>query len=228
MTQIAKHLRSSQRLLETTASLMRSRERLLAAYSAAAQKQQAARMNYLNRRLQDTNSFLKSLTQIESDLTAQQARPRFVVSSFFLHECFKQLTADKKEQFFFITGSEVDGSLVLDQICTFEHLSRTEAGVVGDPKSTHRVLARLEQFGHRLLAHFHSHPGHGIASTGPSGTDTNYQASLERSGYCTVAAIFSRDGYVRFFRLDQNFELQIHGTGVEHVEATIYRLTDLN
>ena len=228
MADLVKTLRSSMKLLETTASLLRTRDRLLAAYSAAVQKKQASRMNYINRRLQDTNSFLSSLTQIESDFTAQPVRPRFVVSSLFLHECFKQLTSDRKEQFFFITGSEVSGSLVLDQICTFEHISRTEAGVVADPKSTHRVLARLEQFGHRLLAHFHSHPGHGLLSTGPSGTDTNYQASLERSGYCTVAAIFSRDGYIRFFRLDQNFELQIHGTGVEHVETSIYRLTDLN
>jgi proteasome lid subunit RPN8/RPN11 len=228
MAGLVKTLRSSKKLLETTASLLRTRDRLLSAYSAAVQKQQAGRMNYLNRRLQDTNSFLTSLNHIESEFTAEQAKPRFVVSSLFLHECFKQLTSDQKEQFFFITGSEINGALVLDQVCTFEHLSRTEAGVVADPKSTHRVLAKLEQFGHRLLAHFHSHPGHGLLSTGPSGTDTNYQASLEKSGYCTVAAIFSRDGYIRFFRLDQNFELQIHGTGVEHVEASIYRLTDLN
>jgi hypothetical protein len=228
MPGIVKYLRSSQKLLETTASLLRTRERLLVAYSAAVQKQQTGRMNYLNRRLQDANSFLTSLTEIESELTSQPSRPLFVASSLFLHECFKQLTADRREQFFFITGSEVNGALVLDQICTFEHISRTEAGVVGDPKSTHKVLGKLTRFSHRLLAHFHSHPGHGAASTGPSGTDINYQASLERSGYCTIAAIFSRDGYIRFFRLDQNFELQIHGTGVEHVEATIYRLTELN
>lgn len=225
---VTKNLRNSQKLLETTASLLRARQRLLSAYSSAVEKQQAARMNYLNRRLQDTNSFLSSLTKIETELTALPSCPRFVVSSLFLHECFKQLTADRKEQFFFITGSEVDGAMVLSQVCTFEHATRTELGVVGDPRSTHRLLGRLEQFGHRLLAHFHSHPGKGPESTGPSGTDTKYQAGLEGAGCDTVAAIFSRDGYVRFFRLDQKFELQIHGAGVEHVSGTVYRLTNLD
>lgn len=185
-------------------------------------------MNYLNRRLQDTNSLLGSLTKIETELTAPQPCPRFAVSSIFLHECFKQLTADKKEQFFFITGPEVDGVMVLSKFYMFEHISRTELGVEGDPRSTHRLLGRLEQFGHRLLAHFHSHPGRGPESTGPSGTDNKYQARLEGAGCDTVAAIFSRDGYIRFFRLDQKFELHIHGKGVEHVSGSIYRLTNLD
>ena len=29
-------------------------------------------------------------------------------------------------------------------------------------------------------------------------------------------AIFSRDGFVRFVRLDQNFEIEIYGEGVEN------------
>jgi hypothetical protein len=27
----------------------------------------------------------------------------------------------------------------------------------------------------------------------------------------TVAAIFSRDGFIRFFRLDNNLQIQVHG-----------------
>jgi proteasome lid subunit RPN8/RPN11 len=146
-----------------------------------------------------------------------------------LHECFNALTADDKEQFFFVTGPEVNGTFVLDQRYTLEHISRTEAGVVADPKSTHRVLAKLEAAGHLLLGHFHSHPGYGLESIGPSGTDLKFQAALERAGYPTVAAIFSRDGYIRFFRADnREFEIDIHGKGVEHVEPTIYRLTSLD
>jgi hypothetical protein len=225
---VTKTLRSSQKLFETTVNLLRVRQRLLSAYSAAVEGQQVGRMNYLNRRLQDTNLFLNSLTTIETELTAPPTYPRFAVSSIFLHECFKQLTADKKEQFFFITGPEVDGTMVLSKFYTFEHIRRSEVGVEGDPRSTHRLLGRLEQFGHRLLAHFHSHPGRGPESTGPSGTDNKYQARLEGAGCNTLAAIFSRDGYIRFFRLDQKFELQIHGTGVEHVSGTIYRLTNFN
>lgn len=218
---------ASQKLLETTTSLLRIRQRLLCAYSAAVEKQQAGRMNYLNRRLQDTNSFLTSLTKVEAEMTTPPPFPRFVVSSLFLHECFKPLTADPKEQFVFITGPEVDGVMVLSKLCTFDHISRTEVGVVGDPKSTHRLLGRLEQFGHRLLAHFHSHPGCGPESIGPSGKDKKYQATLEDAGCDTVGAIFSRDGYIRFFRLDSKFDLKIYGAGVEHVSDTLYRLTNL-
>ena len=225
---LTNNLRNSQKLLETTANLLRARQRLLSAYSAAVERQQTIRMNYLNRRLQATNSFLSSLTKIEAELSAPPPCDRFVVSSLFLHECFKPLTADPKEQFVYITGPEVDGVMVLSKLCMFEHISRTELGVVGDPKSTHRLLGRLEQFGHRLLAHFHSHPGKGPQSVGPSGIDTQYQARLEGAGCNAVGAIFSRDGYIRFFRLDSKFDMKIYGAGVEHVSDTLYRLTNLD
>ena len=99
--------------------------------------------------------------------------------------------------------------------------------VEADLRSTHRLLIKLEQFGHRLLAHFHSHPGRGSDSTHPSGTDRAFQQRLEKGGHVAVAAIFSRDGYVRFFRLDGNFQLEIHGSGIEECEDNVYRLTDL-
>jgi proteasome lid subunit RPN8/RPN11 len=134
----------------------------------------------------------------------------------------------KREQFFFITGSETDGLLILDQTCGFEHASRTAAGVEGEIKSTHALLCRLEHFGHRLLGHFHSHPGRGIGATLPSSIDRTFQERLERGGYPTVAAVFSRDGFVRFFRLDNNFELQIFGKGAEKVEPNIFHLAPLD
>ena len=43
-----------------------------------------------------------------------------------------------------------------------------------------------------------------------------------------VMAIFSRDGFVRFVRLDQNFEIEIYGEGVEKHAPGIYRLTNLD
>ena len=101
-------------------------------------------------------------------------------------------------------------------------------GVTGNMSATHRLLIRLEQFRHRLLGHFHSHPGIGPNATRPSGTDESFQQRLETAGYPTVAAIFSRDGYVRFFRLDNNVEIQIHGTGVEDLGKNCYRLRALD
>jgi hypothetical protein len=154
---------------------------------------------------------------------------RYAISSLFLYESFKKLTADRDEQFFFVTGTELGGALILDQWAEFAHQKRTMMGVTADVRSTHKVLIRLEQFGHRLHAHFHSHPGNGPSSTQPSGTDENFQRRLETAGHLAVMAIFSRDGFVRFVRLDGIPEIEIYGTGVEKHdhEKSIYRLTDI-
>jgi hypothetical protein len=100
--------------------------------------------------------------------------------------------------------------------------------VVADMPSTHNLLIRLEQFGHKFLAHFHSHPGKGVDATHPSGTDENFQRRLESAGHLAVMAIFSRDGFVRFVRLDQNFEIAIYGEGVENHAPGIYRLANID
>ena len=101
-------------------------------------------------------------------------------------------------------------------------------GVTADTRSTHRLLIKLEQFGHRLLAHFHSHPGKGADATRPSGTDRNFQERLESAGHIAVMAIFSRDGFIRFMRLDQNIDVQVYGAGVEQHEPGIYRLANID
>jgi hypothetical protein len=210
--------------------LLSRRERYIHCLAQAARCQHIRRMRQFFRGICQTNEFLESL-----DLIAAETRPkptggrhRFAVSSLFLHECFKKLTADQAEQFFFITGSEIEGVFVLDQVMEFAHQKRTMMGVQGDTRATHGLLIKLEQFGHRLLAHFHSHPGNGVDFTRPSGTDESYQQRLESAGHMAVMAIFSRDGFVRFVRLDENFEIEIYGNGVEKHATGIYRLTNLD
>lgn len=208
--------------------LVRSRIRLRSLFAWAETNDQS--MDGVTKNLEQTAHIPDLPVETKSHVLAEQPKKRrFVVSSLFLHQCFKELTADSREQFFFITGSETEGLLVLDQRCGFQHLSRTAAGVEGDPKSSHSLLCKLEHFGHRLLAHCHSHPGRGVGATLPSSVDRSFQERLERGGYPTVAAIFSRDGLVRFFRLDNDFELQIFGKGVEEIEPpNIYRLSHLD
>ena len=218
------------RLEQKREELVTRRERYIESLGKAARRLEAKHLQQSFRGICLTNEFLESL-----DLIAAETKPkasggarRFAVSSLFLHECFEKLTADFDEQFFFITGSEIDGVFVLAQMMEFEHQKRTMMGVQGDTKSTHNLLIRLEQFGHRLLAHFHSHPGNGADATNPSGTDQNFQSRLESAGHLAVCAIFSRDGFIRFLRMDKDFEIEIYGTGVEKHAPNVYRLTNIH
>jgi hypothetical protein len=211
--------------------LIGKREEILEAFTKAATAGRQKHLAHLFIKIRQTNEFLKALELIASATTPARlasGRRRYAVSSLFLHESFRKLTADEAEQFFFVTGSEIDGVMVLDQWAEFAHQKRSIMGVVADVRSTHGLLIKLEQFGHRLLAHFHSHPGRGSEATKPSGTDERFQQRLESAGHVAVMAIFSRDGFVRFVRLDQNLEVEIHGNGVEKHDAGIYRLTDLD
>ena len=208
--------------------LIEKREKLIDRFNQATRARKST--TRVCTEIRRTNDFIASLELIEAENTGRPntGPRRYAVSSLFLHDCYKKLTADKNEQFFFITGSEVESVLVLDQCAEFAHQRRTPMGVVGDFPSTHNVLIKLEQFGHKFLAHFHSHPGTGPDATHPSGTDENFQKRLESGGHLALMAIFSRDGYVRFVRLDQNFEIEIYGEGVENHAPGIYRLKNLN
>jgi hypothetical protein len=208
--------------------LLDRREMLLTRFSEATRQRKST--TRVCSEILRTNEFIESLEKIEAENTGlpNTGPRRYTVSSWFLHECFKKLTADQNEQFFFITGSVVEGVHVLDQCAEFAHQKRTKLGVVAEIPATHNLLIRLEQFGHKFLAHFHSHPGDGPESTKPSGIDDNFQARLEKAGHLALMAVFSRDGYVRFVRLDQNFELEIYGEGVENHAPGIYRLKNID
>jgi hypothetical protein len=220
MEQIAKENIETERT-----RLIKKRQQLVNAFNRAAETGKHKRLSELFIRIQQTNQFLQSLDSIGAAGSQRKGGPRrYAVSSLFLYESFRKLTADQDEQFFFITGSEVEGVLVLDQWAEFAHQKRSMVGVTGEHRATHGLLIRLEQFGHRLLAHFHSHPGDGADATNPSGIDQNFQRRLESAGHVAVMAIFSRDGFIRFVRLDQNLEVEIYGTGVEKHAPGIYRL----
>ena len=214
-------------LQEKRTALVARREKLIGRFNEAARARKSIQRTCAE--IRRTNEFLETLERIEAENTGRPntGTRRYAVSSLFLHESFKKLTADRDEQFFFVTGSEVEGVLVLDQWAEFAHQRRSPMGVVADVPSTHNLLIKLEQFGHKFLAHFHSHPGNGPDATRPSGIDEAFQRRLESAGHVAVMAIFSRDGFIRFVRLDQNLELEIYGEGVENHAPGIYRLTNL-
>jgi len=215
-------------LVDKRKTLLDRRDKLIERFSQATRQRKST--TRVCTEIRKTNEFLESLERIEAENTGgpNTGPRRYAVSSLFLHDSFKKLTADADEQFFFVTGAEVEGVLVLDQWGEFAQQRRSRMGVVADIPSTHHLLIKLEQFGHKFLAHFHSHPGKGPESTHPSGIDDNFQRRLESAGHVALMGIFSRDGYVRFKRLDQNFEIQIYGEGVENHAPGIYRLKDLD
>lgn len=219
-------------LLETHRQrILLERDQQLVLFSAAATGNKKGRMRHLYDAINQTNSFIESLDAIQREMIpVDRPKPHFVISSLFLYESFKKLTVDRYEQLFFITGSEVGPALILDQWAELEHEKRTEMGVTADIRSTHKALIHLEQFGHRLLGHFHSHPTNGPGSTSPSGIDESFQKRLEAAGHQAVMAIFSRDGFIRFLRYDGIPKIEIHGTGVELHDAktSIYRLAEID
>ena len=102
-------------LEEKRTTLVDRRENLIARFGEAARGRKGT--TRLKREIQRVNEFLESLDQIEAETIAkpEAGLRRYAVSSLFLHESFKKLTADRDEQFFFVTGSEIEGVLVLDQ-----------------------------------------------------------------------------------------------------------------
>src|ERR1035438_7284050 len=90
--------------------LLKKRKSLLDSFSKAVSSGKRKQLVHLFVKIQQTNEFLKSLAIIEADaktLTNISGRRRYAVSSLFLHESFRKLTADQDEQFFFVTGSEI-------------------------------------------------------------------------------------------------------------------------
>lgn len=145
------------------------------------------------------------------------AMPTYVVGSLFLDHCKSVLTMDEKEYMVYMTGTEEDGRIYLTTLLHFE-TERSVAGVHGDPQSVLQAVLKMERAGHRLYGWFHSHPG-SRAACSPSSIDTGMQRRLEGLTYPAIGAVFTRDGYLRFFSVDRKFQIQIHGEGVRDVEA---------
>src|SRR5258708_5033661 len=115
---------------EEKGRLLKKRETLLDAFSKTAVTGKQKRLSELFIKICQTNEFLRSLEQIDSKKDgATTGHRRYAVSSLFLHESFKKLTADQDEEFFFITGNEIDGAFVLDQWAEFAHQKRSIVGV---------------------------------------------------------------------------------------------------
>lgn len=150
--------------------------------------------------------------------------PAYITSSLFLQESYTYLTEGPAEQMHYVTGTRIGNMLSLDRLVTFKYTRHSLVGVEGAPHDTLKALLMLERFGHKLLGWFHSHPGSGHGASIPSQIDLNHQRRLEMGGYPAIGAVFTRDGYVRFFSLNRNFRIEIYGKGVEKIDGRLFRI----
>lgn len=165
---------------------------------------------------------------------------KFLVGSWFLRESFQYCTQrgrnvtnalnllgtgeNNNEWVHYATGIEVGDWRTVDRIVKFSFAQQSVAYVESDAASSRDALIQMAEFGYRLHAVMHSHPGHGANATHPSGIDYDHQRRLERGGYVVVSGIYSRDGFVRFFTDDIQFQIEIFGEGVKQHESNLFEL----
>lgn len=152
------------------------------------------------------------------------AVPVFVVSSLLLHDAYRLLTTTEDEDLHAVTGLVFPRTRVLERIIPLRLSSQSTVGAEAADDSLAAELIRLNEFGMRPLAYFHSHPGHGPSATEPSSTDRKTQAGMERAGGQIIGGIFSRDGFVRFYANRAEPHIKVLGKKTRRVERNVYHL----
>jgi proteasome lid subunit RPN8/RPN11 len=149
--------------------------------------------------------------------------PEYIVSSLFLVQSHRVLASCPDENMLIATGKDFGPVKIIDTQVSVEVSEQSKVFVRADSDSLGKALCSLDDYGHKLLAWFHSHPGTGPASVNPSATDLDTQNRLERGGYPVVGGIFSRDGYIRFFSIKNRFSsIRIYGKLVEKKDETTF------
>lgn len=158
---------------------------------------------------------------------------KYKVGTLFLKECAEYLNSSPNEVLHLVTGLEMGKDFYLmDKVEKIKFQANPVGAKAEMSDLSLKLIEMDETYGHLLLGVFHSHPFEGATGTQPSGTDRRLQETLEHSGYEAIQAIFSRDGYLRFFSNQLNFEIEIYGKGVEKIEKgdeeheKIYRLVN--
>lgn len=151
----------------------------------------------------------------------------YVASSLFLRESFGNLNKGRAESLHFVTGPQIGNIFVLDRIIDLPLQAQTFIFARAEEVAVRKALIYLSKCDHKLQGCFHIHPGDGINSTIPSGIDLRLMGTLDRGGYKAISAIFSRDGYIRFYS-SLDFEVEIYGKGVEKIDARVYRIIEVS
>jgi len=180
-----------------------------------------------------------ALIQMESKVVEQvvpvplppiEAVPTYWVSSATLAEAYAYLTQrlpgtnQEPEWMLAVSGLKRDHVRTLEHLIEVKLATQSGGQASFDIQDFTRIAIALHEHGQALHAILHSHRFQGPPH--PSGTDDRLQRRLEEGGYPAIQAVFSEDGYVRFFASQRQFAVEVNGKGVEPVdrEGYLYRI----
>ncbi len=165
------------------------------------------------------------------DHEATDKKRIYVVGSLFLRECSHLLSQERskkdKESLYYITGVELEETLILDRVFAPQLSKQSGFYVLADQTSSQKILSELDNYGHGLYAWFHNHTAEGEAATKPSPTDMKTQERLERGGYKAIGGIFSEDGFLRFFSTTNDFKILVFGKGVKKINEFLFKIEEI-
>jgi proteasome lid subunit RPN8/RPN11 len=155
--------------------------------------------------------------------------PTYLVSPATLAEAYAQLVRpqpgnrEEPEWMLAVTGVKQDNLYTLERLIEVKLANQSALAAAFDMQDFARIAVTLYEQGLALHAIFHSHRFSGPPQ--PSGVDWKLQDMLDQGGYPAIQAVFSEDGYVRFFAR-RPFTVTIAGKGVECVDQKegVYRI----
>jgi hypothetical protein len=140
------------------------------------------------------------------------------ISSATIAQAFAYLTqrlpgaGQEPEWMLAVTGLRWHCLRTLDHLVEVRIASQSGGQAKFDTADFTRVGLMLDDHGQGLHGVLHSHRFKGPPR--PSAVDAALQATLDQ-GYRVIQAVFSEDGYVRFFGGRRRFAVQVYGKGVQ-------------
>jgi hypothetical protein len=184
-------------------------------------------------------SILSELLPAESDTFRTTNYFQYMTDSLFLYDCYHFLmqgpinshkgpTVSEPEWACAVTGPLIGEVRILDRLVEVKISHQSAGGIQLSTDGLQQALVNLQCSGHALHAVFHSHRMKGIESSCPSRIDLSTQEHILEVAYPAIQAIFTEDGYIRFFSVQRKFNIDVYGKGVEHVEGTLFKLQDIH
>ena len=168
-----------------------------------------------------------SLPTLPADLAP--GIPTYLVSSATLAQAHAHLSrahpngGPEPEWMLAVTGIKKDELRTLEHLFEIKLANQSTVSAAFDMQDFAANAITLHEHGQALHAIFHNHPFPGRPT--PSGVDWRLQEVLDTGGYPAIQAVFSSDGYIRFFA-KRPFVVTVFGTGAECVDQDnfLYRL----